>query len=252
MRSYQIWLIVCFTMMPSFVISANPLANQWEASISAYEKQDNQEAIRELKEWITAAEAKGIRSADAHFNLGVLYWAGEDSGNSSEQLMTSSKLSSTPWSLWQVHSAMDQLQQNLGIQSPVTKDLGFRFKLYTPTNLLFAISFLSLWAILLLFKSWRAQWIPMNHYQLIGAVSVPVLLILLTIGSHTIRKKIQPFGVLKNSEGNITLLESEEADSETILELPPGTLVSIGEVKAELVKINGPIEGWVRAGQVSY
>lgn len=217
----------------------------WKAGVDALKRKDDQQAQRVFSDWIESAEKSGIRSSEAHYNLGLAHWNLKHPGQAVYEVLKSATLTASPVTTLERLNFLDGMQDDIGIHDGLPRKLFFKLYLLINRDGIVLLSCLVIWSVCG-FGLWR--WIrrrPFNN-AIRGFFALPVLMGCLAAGAAVNHEYLFRYGVLDGSEKGIPLFRSagDEA-TKKLIDLPAGTIVAWEPGEKGFVKISYPVVGWV-------
>ena len=247
MRSFLLLLFISHALSQPAAYGSSLLQTElWSTSLSALKEHRSKTAIDLIERWITFSEKEGIKSTEAHYNLGVAYYQEKNLALANYHLLKSIQLQSSLFQSWQDLEVLTEIQKQLGIKDPITNKSSVKITLLSGTNSLLLLTVLGAWLFLIfLFLIWKK---PPPYYFLLSLSLFLWLFAVLTYANH---RYCGGFAVLNGHGNEVTLYKfSEKAQREELLTLPSGTLVTTGEEKNAFIQIFEPLSGWVNLSDI--
>lgn len=231
------------------------LAPLWDSAMKALHESSHQEAARLLAAWIDEGEKQGIRSAEAHYNLGLAEWGAKRPGKAVYHLVESARLRSSPLSALKAISTLGGLQKELGIRDGVSEAASFRLYFLLNPDWILAFVSLSFWLVALTLVVW---WLKGRAIYRVQATCLSVAAAFTTIAVIGIvnRAYFCNFGVLDGDREMIPLYKKPIAttpdEADKLVDLPAGTLVKLAPSpeREGYAPISRPVAGWVPSATV--
>jgi hypothetical protein len=212
---------------------------QWESALKFLQENKPTEAIPLLEAWLNDAEVKGIRSPEAHHNLAIAYSQTENWGPAVLHLAESASLRSNPLYLSESLRTLTRVQNRLMIQDAVSARWGYRLGMFLGRGLLISLGLVGVWLFLFGFL------LPPARREMWGGALALVLLAAVGLG---VRAYLPIYAVVVAGEAGAPLLtEPRGANAKKLVDVPSGTLVSLGGSDGDQTAINQPFAGWLPA-----
>ncbi len=224
----------------------------WSTAMTHLEKGEAAMARQALARWIAAAEAKGIRSPEAYFNLAIAHWGLKEPGPAGSAVLRS--LLATP-SLAQIaraHSILAAMQRELGVSDTVARENRFLARIWLTDNGLTFFLMLAFWSAIGI-SLWLYQQRPtIRRRDILGSMTPTAIALLVASFGLALRDWKGSYAVLDGTDSPVGLFPSPRLDTqEKLLDLPSGTLVhSTGESQNGFLRIDSPIVAWVPTTQI--
>ncbi len=224
----------------------------WTAAASALEKGDPASAKTALTRWITAAEAQGIRSPEANFNLASALWNLKEPGPAAAELLKSLLTAQSLSHIARAQSVLASMQRELGVSDSVARENRFLSRVWITDNGLTFLFALGFWSLVGMALTLKRRQDSVRLPAVLGWMVLPVLTFCLASGALSLRDIKGGYAVLDTAEGAIGLFPSPRLDTqEKLLDLPAGTLVhSTGETQNGFLRIDSPVIAWVQTPQI--
>lgn len=224
---------------------SSELETKWDSALEALEQQDYPGASRLLESWVTDAGAAGMRSSQAHYNLGLALWEQKRPGQAVYHFLTSVSLAG-PFDAMNLWSSLGQIQRELGIRDNVAEDPLVRAASLVSPGTVGWLATLGIWGVVFAFLTWWSQ----GNRALKAATQIailPAILLILSAAGYSLRFFAPPLGVLAEDDSNTVTVYRvpEEQEANKLVDLPLGTIVVSGRVQGEFVEIQEPVIGWV-------
>jgi hypothetical protein len=255
MQKTLAWLIAAgLAVVFSRPAQADTLAELWNSGLQNASQGHPDEAARAFQQWIDLAEKSGLRSSEAHHNLGYLYWTLKRPGPAIYHSLTSAILSgSLPKTLDHLQ-ALSSMEREVGIKDGVSSHLAFRLRILFGENTLTFLLAAGFWALILVVLM-RLVRFPGSKVRTLKPVFLAIAAVAWSLAAAGIAQRYllpTQYGVLDNEKGAIAVfrLPEQKAD-EKLVDLPSGTIVSVGHSENDgFVKIVYPVSGWVQTAEV--
>lgn len=227
-------------------------ASDWTAALTAMEKGDPANAKASLLRFVAAAEAQGIRSPEAHFNLAIAHWDLKEPGPAAAEVLRSLLTGQSLSHIARAQSVMAGMQRELGVSDGVARENRFLARMWITDNGLTFLFALALWSLAgISLWLWRQRQI-VRLPVILSSLILPVMTFLLAGGALSLRDWKGGYAVLDATDNAIGLFPSPRIDTqEKLLDLPSGTLVhSTGETQNGFLRIDSPVVAWVQSSQL--
>ncbi len=231
MQKTFIWLSLFFS------VNAWADTSAWSTAMDLLDQGQTEQAIPLLEERIRQMEASGTRSPEVHHNLAVAFGRLKQWGPAVYHLATSTFLRASPVYGLSALRSFGLVQNQLMIQNGVERDLLFRFGALIPPGFFQVLIVLGIWTVLFgaLTQTTRRM----------GAV-LGAIFVLLGGAGIGLRHSLPVYAVVVGSDqGTLLSTEPTLGTDKKLVELPVGTLVTLGPTQDYSIAVQRPFAGWI-------
>ena len=225
--------------------SRQPAEETWSSALSALQSNDAATAERLFTQWIAESEKAGIRSPEAHYNLGLAYWNLKRPGPSVYHFLKSTTYSSSPWKRLSTLNTLADIEKEIGVRDGVAVNTNFKAHMTLDEDWLLFLITIAFWGLVGAGLLW---WLQGNRAKKAARqiAIVPAIFLLVSLLGYAYRATGPSVGVLDGELGgvNVFRIPEEKADNK-LVELPAGTIVLSGRTQNDFIEIYDPVSGWV-------
>lgn len=237
--------LVILWFAPSLL--AADLDAMWKEAVAANTVQAPNQRVKLFSEWIDAAAAQGVRSADAYAQLASAYWDLPDVGKAVFYQLEGAKLRDNPFAAWRVLGHVHQIESEQAVREGLsTAPSLYLYFFFTPALVLAFVVF-SFWSLVgagFLYWYRGKRWTPVS----MGLVSFALFCATVPAAAAVTRRfYFKPLAVIDVPKGaSLGVYQTAEAKEENkIIALPAGILVRPEEVQGTFTRISQPLSGWI-------
>lgn len=227
-------------------VAQESAADAWAEARLKYQSGDYKSAQELLSSWVSSQEARGIISPEAHYNLGLAHWQLKQPGAASFHFLQSAHLTASPLKTWSTLETLAAIEKDLGIQEGVTDESSFFFGLLVKRDWLTILTMLGFWGMV---GAGLMAWLQGRRaYHAARQVAVaPFALLLLAATGFLYRLTLPELAVIDgNTSPQVVVFRGPEEKADTkVIELPSGTIATVGRSEAAFVEILTPVTGWI-------
>lgn len=240
-----LFLALGLSLVPVSLAEPSP-SDAWTQARLKWEAGELNSAQELLTQLVKVHESQGIRSSEPHYNLGRLFWQLKQPGKANYHLLKSAALSSSLLDTLSTVSTIEGIEREIGVREGVSEGISFSLYLLLKDNWLQGMLCVGLWGLIF---AWLVSWLqgPRAKRAAILAAILPIALILFSSLAYLFKKTMPRLAVIESTENTrvIVYRDPEKRIEDKPVELPSGTVITVGRTEKNFSEILSPIYGWV-------
>jgi len=243
MRQHHFFVHLLFILSgPAW--SEAPLWSVWKEGLTAYRDNNFEQAVNRFEHWIRLLHAEGTESSEAYLNLGLSHFKQENFDHATVAFLKSMEIGNHPIRNLGLISVLQRLQDALGFKESAVGR--WDFYLWSMVKKTFAIGLFMLGT--LLFQIWIILYIFLKrrYHSVRYMVWGPSAMIAASGGLFLLTYFAPRIGVIVSPLDNAFLFKNSTLESsESLVEIPSGTVMVWEGEQGEAIRVNFPLSGWV-------